>query len=144
MISTHDRDDYGELALASGARGFLSKLELSAQALEALGVALDWDVAAAWEPAPAAPEERLPRRAAAAAAGLHAAVGFPVRSERGVVGVIEGYAGQVQEPDLELLATLEVVGAQLGQLVERRRAERSGDAVERRHRATLQAASRSS
>jgi DNA-binding NarL/FixJ family response regulator len=36
MISTHDRADYGELALASGARGFLSKLDLSSQALEAL------------------------------------------------------------------------------------------------------------
>jgi DNA-binding NarL/FixJ family response regulator len=36
MISTHDRADYGELALASGARGFLSKVELSGQALEAL------------------------------------------------------------------------------------------------------------
>jgi DNA-binding NarL/FixJ family response regulator len=36
MISTHDRADYGELALASGARGFLSKLELSSQVLEAL------------------------------------------------------------------------------------------------------------
>jgi DNA-binding NarL/FixJ family response regulator len=36
MISTHDRADYGELALASGARGFLSKLDLSGQTLEAL------------------------------------------------------------------------------------------------------------
>ncbi len=36
VVSTHDREDYGELALASGARGFLSKLELSGKALEAL------------------------------------------------------------------------------------------------------------
>ncbi|HEY7255156.1 MAG TPA: response regulator transcription factor [Solirubrobacterales bacterium] len=36
MISTQDPGDYGELALASGARGFLSKLDLSSQALEAL------------------------------------------------------------------------------------------------------------
>jgi DNA-binding NarL/FixJ family response regulator len=36
VTSTHDRDDYGELALASGARGFLSKLDLSGQALEDL------------------------------------------------------------------------------------------------------------
>jgi DNA-binding NarL/FixJ family response regulator len=36
MISTQDREDYGELALASGARGFLTKLDLSSQALEAL------------------------------------------------------------------------------------------------------------
>jgi len=36
VISTHEREDYGELALASGARGFLSKLDLSGEALEAL------------------------------------------------------------------------------------------------------------
>lgn len=36
MVSTHDRADYGELAAASGARGFLSKLDLSATALESL------------------------------------------------------------------------------------------------------------
>jgi DNA-binding NarL/FixJ family response regulator len=36
LVSTHDREDYGELALASGARGFISKLELSGKALEAL------------------------------------------------------------------------------------------------------------
>jgi DNA-binding NarL/FixJ family response regulator len=36
MVSTHDREDYGELALASGARGFISKVELSGKALEAL------------------------------------------------------------------------------------------------------------
>jgi DNA-binding NarL/FixJ family response regulator len=36
MVSTHDRADYGALATASGARGFLSKMDLSATALEAL------------------------------------------------------------------------------------------------------------
>ena len=40
----------------------------------------------------------------------------------------------------DLVATLEVVGAQLGQVVERRRAEDSQRASEQRHRATLQAA----
>ena len=88
----------------------------------------------------AASDLSLPRRSAAEIAGLHAAVGFPVRSERGVVGVIEGFADNAQELDQELLTTLEVVGAQLGQLIERRRAEESGVAVERRHRATLEAA----
>ncbi|HEY7255157.1 MAG TPA: PAS domain S-box protein [Solirubrobacterales bacterium] len=90
--------------------------------------------------ADAATDPRLPRQEAARAAGLHSAVGFPVRSERGVVGVIEGFADRKLEPDQELLNTLEVVGAQLGQLIERRRAEETGVAVERRHRATLEAA----
>jgi PAS domain S-box-containing protein len=89
--------------------------------------------------ADAAAEPRLPRREAAAAAGLHAAVALPVRSERGLVAVIEGFADRPLDPDPELLARLEVVGSQLGQLIERRRAEREGDAVSRRHRATVAA-----
>jgi PAS domain S-box-containing protein len=158
------------------------------RALEAIGEALGWTVAAAWEPLPggerlgcaaiwhgeravdfaaatraaffgpgeglpgevweagearwitdAAAEPRLPRREAAAAAGLHAAIALPVRSERGVVAVIEGFADRPLEPDPELLGTLEVVGSQLGQLVERRRAEQEGAAVELRHKATLEA-----
>ncbi|MFL5830290.1 MAG: response regulator transcription factor [Solirubrobacteraceae bacterium] len=34
VVSTHDSDDYRELALASGARGFLAKSGLSGAALE--------------------------------------------------------------------------------------------------------------
>jgi PAS domain S-box-containing protein len=78
-------------------------------------------------------DDRLPRRDAARAAGLHAAVAFPVRSERGTVGVVELFADRPRERDPELLATLDLLGAMLGQLVERRLADA-------RHRATLQAA----
>ena len=88
----------------------------------------------------AAIDERLPRRPAAAAAGLHAAVCFPVRSERGVVAVVEVFGPTPREPDEELLAALEVVGVQLGQVIERRRAEEFRHASEQRYRATLQAA----
>jgi PAS domain S-box-containing protein len=82
----------------------------------------------------------LPRRAAAAEAGLHAAACFPLRSERGVVGVAEFLGPVPLAPDNDLLTTLEILGAQLGQLVERRRAEESGHAAEQRHRAALDAA----
>jgi PAS domain S-box-containing protein len=88
----------------------------------------------------AATDVRLPRRPAAEAAGLHAAVCFPVRSERGLVGVVEVFGPSPWEPDTEFMAALEVVGGQLGQLVERRRAEDSRHASEQRYRATLQAA----
>jgi len=67
---------------------------------------------------------------AAKAAGLHAAVCFPVRSERGLVGVVEVFGPSPWEPDTEFMAALEVVGGQLGQLVERRRAEDSRHASE--------------
>ena len=36
LVSTHDRAEYGELAEASGARGFLNKIDLTGEALEAL------------------------------------------------------------------------------------------------------------
>jgi DNA-binding NarL/FixJ family response regulator len=36
LISTHDRAEYGELAEASGARGFLNKVDLTGEALELL------------------------------------------------------------------------------------------------------------
>ncbi len=71
-------------------------------------------------------DRNFPRLAAAESAGLHTAICFPVRSERGVIAALEGFAGEVRERDDELLGTLEVLGITMGQLVERHRAERSG------------------
>ena len=65
---------------------------------------------------------------------------FSVRSERGLVGVIELLGHEALEPDAELLSTFEVLGVQLGQLVERRLAEAAGHAAAQRHKATLEAA----
>jgi PAS domain S-box-containing protein len=86
-----------------------------------------------------AEDRNFPRRAAAQAAGLHTAICFPVRSERGVIAALEGFASDVRERDDELLGTLEVLGITMGQLVERHRAERSGEEVARRHLATVEA-----
>lgn len=36
VVSTHDSSDYRDLAIASGARGFLAKAELSSTTLDAL------------------------------------------------------------------------------------------------------------
>ena len=88
----------------------------------------------------ASEEAGLPRRDAVREAGLHAAVGFPVRSERGIIGIVEVFGDRPLAPDEELISTLDLLGLQLGQLVERRRAEDAGHAVQQRHRATLQAA----
>jgi PAS domain S-box-containing protein len=88
----------------------------------------------------AATEAGLPRRALAQAAGLHSAICFPVRSERGVIGVVEVFGDRSLVADAELLAMLDLLGVQLGQLVERRRAEDMSHVVQQRHRATLLAA----
>jgi len=72
------------------------------------------------------------RAEAAASAGLRSALAFPVRSDRGVLGVIECFTPEITDPAPELLRTLEAIGAQIGQYIERRRAEeaaRRSDAV---------------
>ena len=68
-------------------------------------------------------DANFPRAAAATAAGLHAAFGFPITSAGGPVGVIECASRRVQEPDPELLESLAAIGSQVGQFIERERAE---------------------
>jgi PAS domain S-box-containing protein len=81
-------------------------------------------------------------RPAAAAAGLHGAAALPVSSERGTVGVVEVLGERpIPAPVVGEPATaIDLLGLALGQLVERRRAERAGHAARQRHRATLHAA----
>jgi PAS domain S-box-containing protein len=88
-----------------------------------------------------APEDaNFPRAAAARRDGLHAGFGFPLRSARGVVGVMEFFARDPREPDERVLATMAVLGSQVGQFIARRRAEEEVRARESRLRAMLEAA----
>src|SRR5207249_10126 len=88
-----------------------------------------------------APVDRnLPRADAAGRAGLHAAFGFPLRSPRGVVGVMEFFTREAREPDERLLETMAVLGSQVGQFVARRHAEAEVRASESRLRAMLESA----
>ncbi len=54
--------------------------------------------------------QRLPRRAAAQASGLHTALCFPVRSDRGFLGAIEFFASADRPRDARLLATMNDLG----------------------------------
>jgi PAS domain S-box-containing protein len=88
-----------------------------------------------------APDDaNFPRAAAARRSGLHAGFGFPLRSPRGVVGVMEFFSSDAREPDERLLATMNVLGSQVGQFVARRRVEEEVRASESRLRAMLEAA----
>jgi PAS domain S-box-containing protein len=88
----------------------------------------------------AAPDDaNFPRAAAARRSGLQAGFGFPLRSPRGVVGVMEFFASEPLEPDESLMATMSVLGSQVGQFVTRRRAEEKVRASESRLRAMLEA-----
>ncbi|HVF45838.1 MAG TPA: PAS domain S-box protein [Pyrinomonadaceae bacterium] len=66
---------------------------------------------------------RFPRSAAAAREGLHGAFAFPATLRGETIAVLEFFSREVRPPDDALLAMMSHVGSQLGQVVERRRAE---------------------
>ncbi|GGS72486.1 hypothetical protein GCM10010156_34190 [Planobispora rosea] len=63
------------------------------------------------------------RRQSALQAGLHTAVGLPVNSGHKVLGVLAFFADTIEDPDEDLVATLDAISAHLGRYKERRRAE---------------------
>ena len=68
-------------------------------------------------------DERLPRARAAAEAGLQSALAFPIVSAQGMRGVVEFFTTTRERPDQPLMETVARLGRQIGQQVERRRAE---------------------
>ncbi len=63
------------------------------------------------------------RATIAARLGLRAAFAFPLRARSAVVGVIAFYSRDARPPDPNLLQMLEAVGSQIGDFIERKRAE---------------------
>ena len=124
----------------AGAREFEA---LSERLVLAPGEGLPGRVVSSGKPAwmTEAPEDgNFPRADAARRSGLHAAFGFPLRSPRGVVGVMEFFSREHREPDERLLWTMATLGSQVGQFVARRHAEAEVHASESRLRAMLEAA----
>jgi PAS domain S-box-containing protein len=60
-------------------------------------------------------------------AGWRSAIALPVRSEGKLLGVLELFSRQVRRPDPVLLELLGSVGSQLGEFIQRKRAERSAE-----------------
>jgi diguanylate cyclase (GGDEF)-like protein/PAS domain S-box-containing protein len=81
--------------------------------------------------------DESPRSVAAVAAGLKGIVGFPVRSGRRVVGMIALHTWAPRELDQGLLAVMSDVGSQIGEFVERKRAEVALQESEKRMRSVL-------
>jgi two-component system, sensor histidine kinase and response regulator len=82
-------------------------------------------------------DANFPRTPAALKDGLHAAFAFPVRFQNEVIGVIEFFSKQIQEPDQELLSMLTSLGMQIGQFIGRKQIEELlEDARERYRRLT--------
>jgi PAS domain S-box-containing protein len=69
------------------------------------------------------PDENFPRAPIAEREGLRAAFGFPILLSAEVLGVIEFFSREIKQPDQELLNMLATIGSQIGQFIERKRAE---------------------
>ena len=72
-------------------------------------------------------DSNFPRGSVAAREGLHAAFGFPILLGSSVLGVMEFFSREIRDPDDQLLEMLETIGSQIGQFIERRRAEEQLD-----------------
>jgi PAS domain S-box-containing protein len=72
-------------------------------------------------------DANFPRAAAAEIEGLRGALALPLLIHGTVVGVMEFFSREIREPDQELLGMLTRVGAQIGQFMERRRAQEELD-----------------
>jgi PAS domain S-box-containing protein len=59
----------------------------------------------------------------AAREGLHAALAFPILLGGEVLGVMEFFSREIREPERELLNMMATLGSQIGQFIERKRAE---------------------
>ena len=68
-------------------------------------------------------DANFPRATIARRQGLHGAFALPILTRGQVVGVMEFFSREIREPDEGLLRMLTQVGAQIGQFMERRRAE---------------------
>jgi PAS domain S-box-containing protein len=94
----------------------------------AAGVGLPGRVWASGEPAwirDVAQDPNFPRAAVATRSGLHGGFCFPIRSGGEVLGVIEFFSPRIEQPDEDLLRLFAAVGSQIGQFIERRRAQQA-------------------
>jgi signal transduction histidine kinase/DNA-binding response OmpR family regulator len=81
---------------------------------------------AAWIP-DVVKDPNFPRAPHAAREGLHGAFGFPIVGPSGFLGVMEFFSPEIREPDEDLLRMFDGVGGQVGQFIERKRAEADRD-----------------
>jgi PAS domain S-box-containing protein len=65
----------------------------------------------------------FPRAPIAAHEGLHAACAFPILLGGDVLGVMEFFSHEIRQPDQDLLNMMATLGSQIGQFLERKRAE---------------------
>jgi len=85
-------------------------------------------------------DPRLGQVARVRETGIHGAFIFPVTFEARVVGVLSISSSTVRKPDERLMQTMRVIGAQIGQFLQRKQAEAALSESERRFRQTFELA----
>lgn len=68
-------------------------------------------------------DSNFPRAPWAEKAGLHGSFAFPIRLGGEILGIMEFFSREIRPPQEDLLDTFSTVGAQIGQVLQRRRAE---------------------
>ncbi|MEO8034406.1 MAG: PAS domain S-box protein [Acidobacteriota bacterium] len=82
----------------------------------------------------------FPRRAQLVAAGMAGAFAFPIRSEGRVIGVMEFFSREQREPDQALMPVMTLIGAQIGDFIDRRRTAQALRESEERYRVVSETA----
>ncbi|MEH2032435.1 MAG: GAF domain-containing protein [Nostoc sp.] len=91
------------------------------------GIGLPGRVWASSEPvwiADIAKDINFPNFKIAAKVGIHAAFGFPIRSGQKILGVITCFNREIYPPDQDLVKTMNYIGEQVGQFIQRKQAEK--------------------
>jgi PAS domain S-box-containing protein len=68
-------------------------------------------------------DANFPRASIARSEGLHAAFGFPIMLGGDVLGVMEFFVREIRRSEQELLSMMAILGSQIGQFIEGKRAE---------------------
>jgi PAS domain S-box-containing protein len=68
-------------------------------------------------------DNNFPRAPFAITEGLHGAFGFPIFFGDRFLGVMEFFSDEIREPDQDLLEIFASIGSQIGQFIERKRAQ---------------------
>ncbi len=86
-------------------------------------------------------DDNFPNAEFAATEGLRGVFGFPIVLNNQVLGIIECFSTQIQAPDADLLQIVAAIGIQLGQFIERKRAESALQQSEQKYRRIVETAS---
>jgi PAS domain S-box-containing protein len=70
-------------------------------------------------------DKNLPRLEAAMQAGIRSAMGFPITTPKGVVGVIEFLSAETRKRDDDFMKMMAAIGDLIGQFIERKQAEQA-------------------